>query len=117
MEDITRMKRRFLTALATVIKKDTTTIIRKHPKTKTLRTAIKQDLNPDLKPLDYAIWGVLQNKTIATSHQNVGSLKTAIEEEWNKMSEEFILKPCKSFRKQIDTIIEKKKKKKKNEAI
>ena len=39
-------------------------------------TAIKQDLSPDLNPLDYAI----------------GSLKTAIEQEWNKMSEKFILK-------------------------
>ncbi len=33
--------------------------------------------------------------------------KTAIEEEWNKMSEEFILKACKSFRRPGDRIIEK----------
>ena len=30
---------------------------------KTLRAAIKQDLNPDLNPLDYAIWGV-ENKNM-----------------------------------------------------
>ena len=64
--------------------------------------------NPDLNPLDYAIWGVLENKTNATSHPNIGSPKTAIEEEWNKMSEEFILKACKSFQRCVDTIIEKK---------
>ena len=46
----------------------------------------------DFNPLDYAIWGVLENKTNANSHLNIDSLKTAIEEEWNKMSEEFILK-------------------------
>ena len=57
-----------------------------------MKTVIKQDLNPDHKPLDYAIWGVLENKTNATSHPNIGSLKIAIEEECNKMSEEFILK-------------------------
>ena len=61
-----------------------------------------------LTPFDYAIWGVLENKTNATSHPNIGSLKTAFEEEWNKMSEEFILKACKSFRRRVDTIIEKK---------
>ena len=44
----------------------------------------------DLKPLDYAIWGVLENKTNDPSHPNIGSLKTAIEEEWNKMSEYFL---------------------------
>ena len=51
--------------------------------------------------------GILENKTNTTSHPNIGSLKTAIEKEWNKMSEEFILKACKLFQKHIDTIIEK----------
>ena len=61
-----------------------------------------------LNPLDYAIWDVLENKTNATSHPNICSLKTAIEEEWNKMSEEFILKICKLFQRCVDTIIKKK---------
>ena len=83
-------------------KKDPTKSIRKHANKlkvheKTVRTAIKQDLSPDLKPLDYAIWVVLENKTNETSYPNIGSLKTALEEEWNKISEEFILKACKSF--------------------
>ena len=64
--------------------------------------------SPDHNPLDCAIWDTLENKTNATSHPNIVSLKTAIEEEWNKMSEEFILKECKSFRRRVDTIIEKK---------
>ena len=74
---------------------------------KTERTVIKQELSPDLNPLHDAIWGVLENKTNATSHPNICSLKTTIEDEWNKMSEEFILKACKPFRRRIDTIIEK----------
>ena len=45
--------------------------------------------SPDLNPLDYTIWGVLENKTNATSHPNTGSFKNAIGEEWNKMSAEF----------------------------
>ena len=73
----------------------------------TVRTAIKQDLSPDHNPLDYAIQGILENKTNATSHPNISSLKTAIEVEWNKMSKEFILKACKSFQRHVDTIIEK----------
>ena len=63
---------------------------------------------PNHNPLDYAIWGVLENKTNATSHPNIGSLTTAIGEEWNKMSEEFILKARKSFWRRDDTMIEKK---------
>ena len=69
------------------------------------------------KRLYYTMWGILENKTNATSHQNIGLLKTAFEKEWNKMSEEFILEACKSFRRRADTKIEKKKKKKKMVAI
>ena len=46
---------------------------------KKLRTAIKQDLSPELNLLDYALLGGLENKTNATSH--IGLLKTDIEEE------------------------------------
>ena len=72
-----------------------------------MRIAIKQDLSPDLNLLDYTKWGVLENKTNATSHQNIGSLQTAIEEERNKTSEKNILKACKSFRRRIDSLTEK----------
>ena len=61
-----------------------------------------------LTPLIYAIRDVLENKTNVTSHPNIGLLKTAIEEEWNEMPEESILKACKSFWRGVDTIIEKK---------
>ena len=94
-----KQKESFLTALATVINMDPTMSLRKHANDlkvheKTVRTAIKQDLSPDHSTLDYALWSVLENKTNATSHLNIGSLKTVIEEEWNKMSEEYILKVC-----------------------
>ena len=55
----------------------------------------------NLNPLDYAIWDVLENKTNATSHPNIGLLKTATEDQ---MSEEFILKVCKLFQRCVDTI-------------
>ena len=41
---------------------------------------IKQDLSPVHKTFVYTIWVVLENKTNATSHPNIGSLKTAIKE-------------------------------------
>ena len=67
-------KKGFLTALTMAIKKDPIISIKKHVNElkvydKTVRTAMKQDLSPDLDPL-YTIWGVLENKTNATSHQN-----------------------------------------------
>ena len=43
--------------------------------------------SPDFKPFDYTLWGVLENKTNATFHSNIGSLKNTIEKKWNKMRE------------------------------
>ena len=71
-----------------------------------MKTSIKQYSSLDLNPLDYAMWGVGRKQTNATSHPNIVSVKTAIEKEWNKMPEEFILKACKSFRRRVDTMIE-----------
>ena len=89
-------------ALATAIKKVYTTSIRKHAKEwkvyeKNVWRAMKQDINTDLNPLDYAIWDVLENKTNATCHPNIGSLKTAIGKEWNWTSEESVLKASKRY--------------------
>ena len=64
----------------------------------------------NFNPIDYAIWGILENKTNAIIHPNIYSLNIAFEEEWNKMSEEFILKAYKSFRRRVNIIIEKNKK-------
>ena len=72
-----------------------------------VRTIIKQDLRPNLNSLDYAVWGVLENKTNATFHPNIGLLNAAIEKELNGMSADSILKACKFYRRRADTIIEK----------
>ena len=43
------------------------------------------------------LYSVLEKKTNVTTHPNICSFKTAIEDKWNEMSEEFILKECKLF--------------------
>ena len=62
----------------------------------------------DINSLDYAIRGILESKTSVTFLPNIGSLKTVIEEEPNKMSEKFMMKAYKSFWRHVDTITEKK---------
>ena len=52
--------------------KDPTTSMRKRANElkvpeKTVRIAIKRNLSRDLSPLDYIIWGVLENQTNAPS--------------------------------------------------
>lgn len=59
----------------------------------------------DLNPLDYAIWGVLEQATNKTPHPNVDCLKEAIKREWNKLSTEFVINSCKSFRHRVEAVI------------
>ena len=97
-----KRKEGFLTALATTIKKDPIMSIRKHANKlkvheKTVKRPFRQDLSSDLNLLDYTMWSILENKTNATSYLNIGSLQTAIEEEWNKIFEEdmqIVYKAC-----------------------
>ena len=55
-------------------------------------------IKPKLLPLDYAFWGVLENKKNATFYPNIVLLKTATEEEWEV---------CRLFRRRAETKIEK----------
>ena len=57
-----------------------------------IRVSFGPPSSPDLNPFDYTICIVLESKTNASSHPNISSFKTAIEDEWNKMFKEFILK-------------------------
>ena len=68
-----------------VIKKDSTMSIRKctnemKVQGKSVKTAIKEDLSSDLYIFEYAILGILENKTNVTSHPNIGLLKAAIQD-------------------------------------
>jgi len=61
--------------------------------------------SPDLNPLDYAVWGVLEQATNKTSHPNIHSLKAAVMTEWDKMSTDFVVKSCKVFRRRVEAVI------------
>ena len=101
----------FLNAFATAIKKDPSTSIRKHVNEvniheKIVRTAISQDLRPDLNLLDYTLWGVLENK-MQFPIQILVCLRLSFKRNVIKFLKEFILKACKSFRRSVHTIMEK----------
>lgn len=41
--------------------------------------------SPDLNPLDYSIWGILEAKVNATKYHRLNSLKRAVQREWKKL--------------------------------
>ena len=62
--------------------------------------------SPCLNPLDYAVWGVLEDKVGATSHPSVDALKNKVKEEWAALTPAYIKKCCQSFRHRVEATIE-----------
>ena len=117
---IKKRKENFLNVLTSAIKKDPTTLIRMHANElkiheKTVRTVIKQDLSPDRNLLDYVTWGVLEKKTqkkqkkqMQLPIQILVLLRVPFSRNGIKCLKNVILNACKSFRRRVDTITEKK---------
>jgi len=62
--------------------------------------------SPDLSPLDYAVWGIVERRACATPHRNVADLKIAVEQEWANMSDDFLVKTCRSFRPRLEAMLD-----------
>ena len=61
--------------------------------------------SPDLNPLDYGVWSVVEARACATPHRNVAELRASVDEQWANMSEEFIRNTCRSFRGRVEKVI------------
>ena len=61
--------------------------------------------SPDLNPMDYGIWGVMEAKMDFEKINNLDELKRAIVEAWNSISQETIDKIIGSFRKRLRHVI------------
>jgi inhibitor of nuclear factor kappa-B kinase subunit alpha len=62
--------------------------------------------SPDLNPLDYSVWGVLEGKACKTSHPSVDALKVSIVKAWRTLSKEYIVKTCRSFRTRLEKVVD-----------
>ena len=56
---------------------------------------------PDLNPVDYKIWGLLQERVYKTSIKDVNELRRRIAEEWDKLDQRIIDKAVAEWRKRL----------------
>lgn len=61
--------------------------------------------SPDLNPLDYSIWSMVEREACATPHRNLEDLKASIVSAWDNMSEDYIRKTCAAFRPRLERVI------------
>ena len=62
--------------------------------------------SPDLNPMDYFFWGILENQTNQRPHTTKASLITSIKEQCISIDREMMKKACGSFRTRIERVIE-----------
>jgi len=60
---------------------------------------------PDLNPLDYSFWGVLQDKVQARAHDSLDDLKQTITKEWRRLSSKYIRRTCGAFRRRLEQVV------------
>ncbi|KAI6648699.1 MhmaT1 transposase [Oopsacas minuta] len=54
--------------------------------------------SPDLNPMDYSVWSILENKACSVSHNTVSSLKISLCREWEKIPQETLRAAVEGFR-------------------
>ena len=62
--------------------------------------------SPDVYPMDYFFYGYLEAKTSRAPHTTMDSLITAIMEQTTSLSKQVVAKAYKSFRSQIQVVID-----------
>ena len=62
--------------------------------------------SPDLNPMDFCVWSVLEADACASSHVSVEALKSSLEKAWAKMPQETLRKAAEGFRGRLERVIQ-----------
>jgi inhibitor of nuclear factor kappa-B kinase subunit alpha len=61
--------------------------------------------SPDLNPLDFSIWGILEARVNAVQHRSVDSLKQHLLAEWRKLSMNTVRTSIASWRRRLRAVV------------
>ena len=50
--------------------------------------------SPDLNPMNFALWSILESKTCSSNHLNIGALNNKLKACWDEISEETVRASC-----------------------
>jgi DDE superfamily endonuclease len=62
--------------------------------------------SPDLNPMDYSVWSILEARACAKPHKSLETLRHSLEEEWDRMSLEEVRAIVNNFPKRLRACIE-----------
>ena len=63
-------------------------------------------MSPDLNPLDYSVWSVLESEVNTEAHTSVDSLRRAITAAFNNLSQDTVNRAVDDWMRRLDAVIE-----------
>ncbi|KAI6659729.1 hypothetical protein LOD99_10698 [Oopsacas minuta] len=63
---------------------------------------------PDLYPMDYSVWSILEQKVCASSHANISSFKACLQREWLKIPQDHFRRAVYQFWTRLQAVVSKK---------
>ena len=64
--------------------------------------------SPDLNPMDYSIWSILETKACAKTQTNIESLKASLKREWDEIPQETLRAAVEAFPRKLNAVTQKK---------
>ena len=64
--------------------------------------------SPDLNPLDFSLWAILESKVCQTPHDSVKSLKSKLQREWAAIPQGTVRACCEAFQSRLRAVIQNK---------
>jgi inhibitor of nuclear factor kappa-B kinase subunit alpha len=61
--------------------------------------------SPDLNPLDYYVWGVVERDTNQHRHNTLGSLREAVVASMANINQDHLVRACQRFRSRVEAVI------------
>jgi hypothetical protein len=64
--------------------------------------------SPDLNPLDFSVWAILESRVCRTPHDSLDSLKSKLTREWDLIPQEMLRVSCEAFPRRLEAVIKNK---------
>lgn len=64
--------------------------------------------SPDLNPLDYCLWSILEANVCSKKHTSLDALKCDLRREWAKIDQDVIRRACQAFEKRLAIVVKNK---------
>ena len=61
---------------------------------------------PDLNPMDFCVWGILEKKACSSPHNNLEDLRAFLKRAWEKIPQDALRAACQNFRQRLQRVID-----------